>query len=568
MRFLAFCPAAHATQPASARSHDVYRVVFEAFLPLLRELGETLVVRDPEAEVPALQREAQSRGERCLLLCFAAPHQIPRGIEVPTSSVLLGPFDTLGDPDRPDETGETAADWRALFAAHGAALALSPAAQAVVRSLMGEDFPVHLLSAPLLERFAAGCPARSEPPRGSRSVSVRGRIFDSRDYDFEPEATRCRTPLERYCTRAWSGAREELRFDFDHEASGHLGGFYEPEYWGSWSRVRDPWIMLPFPLSGSIKLTLCAAGYGRNANRTIGVEIGGVRRELTLWDRYDEACLSFELPQPAHQIQFRGLDTDEIKGVGDHRSMGMGLRWIALEGAGPSATPRLAPEIPELALDGVIYTSMDADFSDADDPIKVWREIVKAFCYAFRETPDAVLLLHVARITPRFFAELHTLLHKAGRIAGRVVVLHGELDERQTAALIDASTYYLCAARYQGLCLSLERFLSRGVPALVPSQLCASSVLPLRYVAEPPSWPVPGWRGVRKATRHRADWKRVADAFSASYRMAAQDPSAYARMCPGGRDAEVRPSASAAVRKQLQSLLPQLDARTESGRPR
>jgi len=254
-------------------------------------------------------------------------------------------------------------------------------------------------------------------------------------------------------------------------------------------------------------LTICAAGYGRNADRNIGVEIGGVQREMVLWGRFEETCLSFELPQPAHRIQFRGLDTDEIKGVGDHRSMGLGLRWIALEGAGPIATPTLVPAIPQQRVEGVIYTSMDADFTDADDPVKLWREIVKGFCRAFRDTPDAVLLLHAARIRPCFFAELHTLLHKAGKISGRILVLHGELDERQARDLIDASTYYVCAARYEALCLPFKRFLSRGVPALAPDYLCrteladADAALPMRYVGESPGWPLSDWSGETAASR-------------------------------------------------------------------
>ncbi len=553
MRILVFCPAGR------SRTQDVYPVVLDAVLPLLRDLGETLAVGDARAEVPALHREAQSRGERCLLLCFAAPHEIPAGLSCPAVCVLLGPFDTVGDEARP---GETAGDWRRVLEPQHAAIALSPAARAVVHSVMGDAFPVHLLSTPLFERFGAGFRERREAPLGRRSVAVEGDVFDSRDYDFEAEDARCRAPLERYCTRAWSGAREELAFGYEHASSRHLGGFYEPEQWGSWSRIRNPWVMLPFPLSGSVKLTLCAAGYGRNANRTIDVEIGAVRRELTLWPRFEETCLAFDLSEPTHRIQFRGLDTDEIKGAGDHRSMGIGLRWIALEGTGVQSAPALAPALRQALLDGVVYTSLDADFADADDRIKVWGELIKAFCFAFRHTQDAVLLLHATRLQPGSFAELQSLLHRIGTIAGRVVVLHGELDERQMDELIAASTYYLCAARYESLCLGLKRFRSRGVPALVPDHLArwelagTDSALTMRYVAETPGWPVPEWSGARKATRHRADWERAVECFTASHRIARQDASTYAAMCRSSREAEAR--ASAGVRAELERLLHEL----------
>jgi hypothetical protein len=242
--------------------------------------------------------------------------------------------------------------------------------------------------------------------------------------------------------------------------------------------------------------------------------------------------------------------------------MGIGLRWIALEGSGPlGSAPAVAPAIQEQRVDGVVYTSLDGDFTDADDPIKVWREIVKAFCFAFRDTPDAVLVLHAARIRPCFFAELHTLLHKAGRSSGRILVLQGELDERRRRDLLDATTYYLCAARYDALCLPFKEALSRGVPALAPEHLYraefpeADAALRMRYVAESPGWPVPDWQGARKATRHRADFESVVSCFRASYRVAKDDSSAYARMCRSSRESQARSSAEGVVRKQLEELL-------------
>ena len=61
-----------------------------------------------------------------------------------------------------------------------------------------------------------------------------------------------------------------------------VGGFYEPEPWGIWSRIGAPWVMLPFHTRGRCRLAVEVTAYGPNVGRTIEIELGGQVRPLPL----------------------------------------------------------------------------------------------------------------------------------------------------------------------------------------------------------------------------------------------------------------------------------------------
>ncbi len=546
MRLLAFCPTLDA-EPGLDRAERVHRVVLECFLPLLRGICETVVLCDP-AQLAPLKAESQSRGERCLLLCFGPPHALPAELACRCVSV----FDWA--PDRPLDRAQLER-WRTSLAL-GAALTLSPSATAAVRRTLGDCVAVRPIGIPVFDRWSAA-PLRSAAPRGKRLVAVNGSVLDSRDYKISTDDFWRRTRLERHCTRPWSGAREELRFDVESEATAYLGGFYEPEVWGSWSRIANPWIMLPFALSGNVEVTFAMAAHGRNVGRTIEIEIGGVRRGLTVWDRFDEQRVAFELKEPAHVIQFLGLDTAEIPDAQDHRSLGLGIRWIALEGS-TATVPAHASPIREQAVDGVVYTTLDADLADLHQ--SCWRDVIKAFCFTFRRERSATLVLHVRHPLPPFFARLHSLLHRMGPLACRIVVLHGELDAAQLRQLIDASTYYLHAPRCERLSVPLLQFMSAGVPVVVArhaqeiSRATPSSGFVFDSILETPAWPTPE-RSEFFLGYHYPRWSSLVAAFAASHRLARRRPAEYAQLSRAAREAHATSSSDAVVAKELAEVL-------------
>jgi hypothetical protein len=397
-------------------------------------------------------------------------------------------------------------------------------------------------------------PPRRRAPGAPRRIEVSGALLDSRDYRISAHDFRCHAPIERYCTRAWSGGRQELRFDKESEGTAYLGGFYEPEEWGTWSRIENPWIMLPFALWGSVKMMFCIAAYGRNAGRSIGIQIGSARREHVVWGRFDEECLSFELAEPSHLIQFQGLDTDEIVGAPDHRCMGVGLRYIVLEGSPSGEPPPAPPPVHGRTLEGVVYTALEVDADDLQQ--SGLRDVIKAFCFTFRGTRDATLVLHVRRPLPQFFARLRSLLYRIGAVGCRIVVLHGELSAPQLRQLIDASTYYLHAPRCEGPSVPLMQFMSSGVPALLASHApeCArvapAAGFAFDSILESPAWPTPA-RKEFFLGNHYPCWSSLVAAFAASHRVAKQR-RAYARMSRAARDLHAASSADAAIDELLQ----------------
>jgi glycosyltransferase involved in cell wall biosynthesis len=364
--------------------------------------------------------------------------------------------------------------------------------------------------------------------------------------------------MARFCNQAWSGERVEIKFSRDDDAGGVLGGFYAPEPWGTWSRIRDPWIILPFALEGIVRFSISAAGYSANADRTIGIEIGGYQRELTLRANFEPQAMDFFLKEPCNLIQFSNLDTNITPGAPDPRTMGLGLRWIALERLdGRSDTSSYRQPIAEVKLAGIVYTSV----LNPGDGRKNWGDIVKAFCWAFRDTPDATLVLKMTHHSiASFLGRLQFLLHRIGPVRCRVVALHGYLEESEFDRLMDATTYYVNASHGEGLCLPLMEYMSAGIPAIAPDNTAmADYVTPattfvVRSTPEPTVWPHDP-RAMFRTRYYRIDWESLADAFTRSYGVATCNRRRYRAMSVAAREAQARFASRELVGQKLAAFL-------------
>lgn len=78
-----------------------------------------------------------------------------------------------------------------------------------------------------------------------------------------------------------------------------LVGFYNSEVWGTWSRIRDPWVLLPRTVSGDIRLSLDAHGFAGNAGRRVQVTLGGASGWVELPERHDHLIVEFRGVRPA-----------------------------------------------------------------------------------------------------------------------------------------------------------------------------------------------------------------------------------------------------------------------------
>ncbi len=183
-------------------------------------------------------------------------------------------------------------------------------------------------------------------------------------------------------------------------------------------------------------------------------------------------------------------------------------------------------------LDGVVFCSV---FNPSDGR-KNWDDIVTAFCWAFRDTQDATLILkmtHHDLESYRIF--LLTLLSRLAPFQCRVLVLHGFLDDEKYRELVQVCNFYVNASNGEGLCLPLMEFLSSGKPALAPHHSAMSDYIDENIAVVVESSPeLACWShdpsGLMRTQRHRIHWQSLMEGYRRCYAMARNEPDIYQQM--------------------------------------
>jgi hypothetical protein len=159
-----------------------YYFVLKEFRPVLERLGIVVAIADPAHEVDAIRRSAAAHGETCIFLSFAPPHQTVVDLDCPTVPIFAWEFDTL-----PTEVwgNEPRNDWRVALGRLGRGITHSNFSVATVKAVMGEDFPIVAIPAPVWDRFDAlrrKIPARPVCP--GVDLTVVGAVVDTAAPDF------------------------------------------------------------------------------------------------------------------------------------------------------------------------------------------------------------------------------------------------------------------------------------------------------------------------------------------------------------------------------------------------
>ena len=208
-------------------------------------------------------------------------------------------------------------------------------------------------------------------------------------------------------------------------------------------------------------------------------------------------------------------------------SVRMGLR-----GEPDFSVPELATGPQSLELSGVVFTSV---FNPADKR-KNWLDSLSAFVWAFRDNPDATLVLKLVH----FDRELAcwTVLQEMRKLAPyqcRVVVLHGYLEQDAFDELVRATTFTVNSARAEGQCLPLMEFMSAGKPAIAPDHTSMADYINSENAfvvaghREPAAWPQDP-RMVFRCTRFRIEWSTLRAAYEQAWKVVTEDPEAYRAM--------------------------------------
>ncbi|WP_256585107.1 MULTISPECIES: glycosyltransferase [unclassified Pseudomonas] len=455
-----------------------YYFVLKAYRPVLESLGRVYVVSST-ADVDPLYRQLLQAGEESLFLSFTPPQKTPVDLICPTVCVVAWEFDSI-----PDEQWDANPqhDWTQMLARQGRVITLSTHTAHAIRQAMGEDFPVLVLPTPLWEDFSAiRSQHRSVPLNTGSTLEIKGCILDTRILGLSADAL-IPAPLT---------PEQQAAFD----------------------------AALPPPLTLKRRLIIsrhflrlwCLDVLGKSSP-------GSVSRTVHLSRWYWEG--------------FRDLLSDTA-----HAKVAKYLPGIA----GPLSLPEHKPapvDLPdttgmvETQVDGVVYVTV----FNPQDGRKNWHQLITAFCWAFRETDDATLVLKITQNDlSSYYSELMTLLAQLSPFACRVVVMHGYLDDPQYARLYEAASYYVNASRCEGLCLPLMEFMACGKPAIAPNHTAMKDYIDdsvafiVRSSEELTIWPQ-DTRIIYRTLRQRPDWGSLKTAYENSYRIAKEQPQMYRRM--------------------------------------
>jgi hypothetical protein len=191
------------------------------------------------------------------------------------------------------------------------------------------------------------------------------------------------------------------------------------------------------------------------------------------------------------------------------------------------------PSAPSgLTLDGIIFTSV----LSPKDGRKNWQDILTAFATAFRDAPQATLVLKMIGNDPAYWWwEFNLIVKRLPAFACRVVVIACYLDEQTYEKLIGATHFVVNASLAEGQCLPLVEFMSAHRPAIAPRHtamldyVTADNTLIVESSLEFCAWPHDP-RNHLNTTRYRIEWSSLRNAFEHAMRIVTNEPARYETM--------------------------------------
>jgi glycosyltransferase involved in cell wall biosynthesis len=231
--------------------------------------------------------------------------------------------------------------------------------------------------------------------------------------------------------------------------------------------------------------------------------------------------------------------------------------------APPSATKSAVSESTTeddsltLRLEGVVYASV----LNPEDGRKNWKDIVTAFCWAFRDDPGKTLLLKMSHHNKSvFMGDLLLLFSKLHPFRCRVIAIHGFLSNEHLCQIARSTDYYVNASSAEGQCLPLLEFMAEGVPAIAPchtameSYISEDNAFVVDSNLEPQAWPIDPRRAYRTTTQ-RISWYSLYRCFAESAEVLENDSARYGRMSAAAIEAVARRYSSGRIRQDLTRLL-------------
>lgn len=594
-----------------------YFFVLKAFRPVLEQLGTVTMVRRPAEEVDPLYESFAAQGEPCVFVCCSPPDRVNLDLKCPTLVIFAWEFTTI--PDGSWDPGNRQLDWRYVLRRLGHAICLSTHTAAVVRATLGDDFPIFPIAAPVWDRIARPASTAAGPDLSPRAIRLRGHCIDSWQLTLRPEmifepgfpppieepveepavpvepvlaepppTSACEEPppapepptapaMEPSPLPRRPGLRYRLAV-----TKRHILGVYR-------EAVRD---LVPRPvrwLISKLGFIIEASYRGLTGWVPPGTPLEphpGVRYRLAVTkshvlEWYREALRDL-LPRALQRIVSRiGATTEAVyrKATGwkppvvspAEPVVPVAIAAIELEpelvpAEAPPPVKRLRPEIT-LQISGVVYTAV----LNPTDGRKNWEDIVTGFVWAFRDNPNATLLLKMVKSDPRAYRHaLFIMLAQLAPFRCRIVAIDAFLEDEAYSDLIARTTYYVNASNAEGLCLPLMEFMALGKPAIAPRHTAMADYVDpsVAFIVESSPehnvWPNdPRMRF--NTMRERIHWDTLVDAYRDSYRVVTEDLPRYRAMCAQAGSVMERYSSDAAIREQMRIAVASVLAANDSG---
>jgi hypothetical protein len=183
-------------------------------------------------------------------------------------------------------------------------------------------------------------------------------------------------------------------------------------------------------------------------------------------------------------------------------------------------------------LDGIVYTAI---FTPSDERKNLY-DLLTAFCFAFRDNEDAMLVVKIVHWDKNnYYGPLVWEMSRLAPFKCRVVFVQAQLDDKSLETLIAATSYYVNVSHCEVVSLYLMQFMSCGRPAIAVAHTAMedyideSVAFTVDFTQELSAWPQDP-RTVFRCERHRIDWESLRDAFLESFRVARQAPEDHRMM--------------------------------------
>lgn len=493
MRFLVYSQVTAAQIAASLGLPEYsYYFVLRDFLPVLRQLGDVLVIEHPEVEVDPFYDAACAEGERCLFLSFSPPQKTPLGLRCPTIPVFAWEFSSIPNEHWLDELNQ---DWRYVLQKSAQGISHSGLTVQAVKAELGETFPIISIPSPVWDKYQSlrDSPGALPLNKGIRIQVRSGVVLDTHDVALEPympglDAVAKAVAAARAPKPAESQAQTPIDAPVVQCAPQQSRLQISRRYLGEWYlRVLREFLPgLPGP---------------------VPAQPAAPAPPATLELVMEDCTLPLE---PRNQVEPGALPKSGVKPL----------------------TPEWALSECNFELSGVVFTSLFNPY----DGRKNWVDMLTAFCAAFKDDADATLVFKLGH--HEYQSALNDMLMCMARMPKfkcRVLLLQGFLDKAEFDSLIRASAFVVNASHGEGQCLPLMEFLSCGKPAIAPRHSAM-----LDYIDEEVAFVVDSWedatawshdpRLAYRTLRHQIDWSSLVEAYREAYRCVQEDPSRYAKM--------------------------------------